>query len=348
MKTTFISSQAVSQALRYQMADMQQRLTEAQTELVTGKVADTGLALGAQTGQAISLSRDIDRMKGLVSSNALVGTRLTATQNALGQFANVAQAFMSTLVTDSTGTIDDSVIQSAAQTALSSATAALNTNVNGEYIFSGINTDAQAINDFNSGSPSPKQALDTAFDDYFHFSIDDPQAANITADQMNNFMDGLLTSQFQGTGWTTTWSKASDQPITNRISLNETAQTSLSANKEGVQKFMMAAAMLSDFSGGNLSGAARNAMVNRAVAFVGDTQTAITDQQSQIGLVQNRVSKANDQLNSQVNLLNTHLVSMEGVDQNEAATRISTLLNQIETSYTLTARLQKLSLVNYL
>jgi flagellar hook-associated protein 3 FlgL len=106
--------------------------------------------------------------------------------------------------------------------------------------------------------------------------------------------------------------------------------------------------MISDLSGGNLSGAARNAMVGRAVTLVGDTQAALTDQQSQIGLVQNRVSNANDQLKSQVSLFNTHLVSLEGVDQNEAATRISTLLNQMETAYTLTSRLQKLSLVNYL
>jgi len=348
MKTTFISSQAVSQALRYQMADMQQQLTQAQTEMVTGKVADTGLALGAQTGQAVSLSRDVDRLNGLVSSNALITTRLSATQNALGQFASVAQSFLSTLVTDSAGSVDDSVVQSAAQTALSSATAALNTNVNGEYIFSGINTDAQPINDFTAGSPSPKQALDDSFQSYFGFSPDDPAAANITADQMNDFMDNVLEPQFLGSGWQGTWSNASDQTITNRISLNETAQTSLSANNAGAQKFMMAASMVSDFFSGNLSDAAKNAIVGKASSLVGDTQTALTDQQSQIGLVQNHVSNANNQLNSQVSLFNTHLVSLEGVDQNEVATKITTLLNQIETSYTLTARMQQLSLVNYL
>lgn len=348
MKTTFISSQAVSQALRYQMADMQQQLTQAQTEMVTGKVADTGLALGAQTGQAVSLSRDIDRLNGLVSSNSLVSTRLTATQNALDQFSSVAQSFLSTLVTDSTGSVSDSVVQSTAQMALNTATSALNTNVDGEYIFSGINTDAQPINDFDTGSPSPKQTLDDSFQTYFGFSPDDAAAANITADQMNDFMDNVLEPQFLGGGWQATWSNASDQPITNRISLNETAQTSVSANSEGTRKFMMAASMISDFFSGNLSGAAKTAMVGKAASLVGDTQTAITDQQSQIGLVQNRVSDANDRLNSQVSLFNTHLVSLEGVDQNEAATKITTLLNQIETSYTLTARLQQLSLVNYL
>jgi flagellar hook-associated protein 3 FlgL len=324
------------------MANMQQQLTEAQTEMVTGKVADTGLALGAQAGQAVSLSRDMDRLKGLVSSNALISTRLTATQNALGQFADVAQSFISTLVTDGSGSLSDSVVQAAAQTALSSATSALNTNVDGEYIFSGVNTDAQPINDFTSGS------LQASFQSYFGFSIDDPQAASLTGDQMNQFMDDLQNSQFRGTGWATTWSKASDQPITNRISLNETAQTSVSANNDGVQDFMMAAAMVSDLSGGKLSGAAKSAMIGRAVSLVGSTQATLTDQQSQIGLVQNRVSNANDRMNSQVSLFNTQLVGLEGVDQNEAATRISTLLNQIETSYTLTARIQKLSLVNYL
>ena len=50
----------------------------------------------------------------------------------------------------------------------------------------------------------------------------------------------------------------------------------------------------------------------------------------------------------QVDLFQRNITQMQGVDPYEASTRVSTLLQQIETSYALTARIQQLSLVKYL
>jgi flagellar hook-associated protein 3 FlgL len=60
------------------------------------------------------------------------------------------------------------------------------------------------------------------------------------------------------------------------------------------------------------------------------------------------VSGATDRINSQVDLFQRNLQDLEGVDPYEASTKITSLLNQIETSYSLTARIQQLSLVNFL
>jgi flagellar hook-associated protein 3 FlgL len=348
MKTTFISSQAVSNAMRYQVMAMQQELTTAQTEVTTGKLADPGVTLGSRTGQAVSLSRDVDRLNGLVDSNNLISTRLTATQDALGQVNDLTQTFLSALTADKGSGVAPTVTQNAAQSALSSVTSILNSSVNGEYIFAGINTDVQPIDDFNaSGSPA-KQALDDSFQTYFGFAPTDPAAANITASQMNDFIDNVVSPQFLGSGWDANWSKATDQPITSRISLNETAQTSVSANSVGVKKFMMAAAMVSDFMQGNLSEGARDALIDKASGLVTDSLTDSASQQAQLGLTQNKVSGATDRINSQVDLFQRNLQDLEGVDPYEASTKITSLLNQIETSYSLTARIQQLSLVNFL
>jgi flagellar hook-associated protein 3 FlgL len=348
MKTTFISSQAVSNAMRYQVMAMQQELTTAQTEVTTGKLADPGVTLGSRTGQAVSLSRDVDRLNGLVDSNNLISTRLTATQDALGQVNDLTQTFLSALTADKGSGVAPTVTQNAAQSALSSVTSILNSSVNGEYIFAGINTDVQPIDDFNaSGSPA-KQALDDSFQTYFGFAPTDPAAANITASQMNDFIDNVVSPQFLGSGWDANWSKATDQPITSRISLNETAQTSVSANSVGVKKFMMAAAMVSDFMQGNLSEGARDALIDKASGLVTDSLTDSASQQAQLGLTQNKVSGATDRIKSQVDLFQRNLQDLEGVDPYEASTKITSLLNQIETSYSLTARIQQLSLVNFL
>jgi flagellar hook-associated protein 3 FlgL len=50
----------------------------------------------------------------------------------------------------------------------------------------------------------------------------------------------------------------------------------------------------------------------------------------------------------QVDILATQVVALESIDPNEAATRVTQLLTQVETSYALTARIMGLSILNYL
>jgi flagellar hook-associated protein 3 FlgL len=348
MKTTFISSQAVSNAMRYQVLNMQQELAKAQTEVTTGKLADPGVTLGSRTGQAVSLSRDVDRLNGLVDSNNLISTRLTATQDALGQINDLTQTFLSALTADKGSGVASTVTQTAAQTALSSVTSILNTSVNGEYLFAGINTDVQPINDAGATGSAANQALNDAFQTRFGFPPSDPAAANISASDMGDFIDQLVSDQTTDPAWSSNWSNATDQPITSRISLNETAETSVSANSIGTKKFMIAAAMVSNFMQGNLNEGARDALIDKASDLITDSLTDSASQQAQLGLTENKVSSATDRIKSQVDLFQRNLNDLEGVDPYEASTKITSLLGQIETSYALTARIQQLSLVNYL
>ena len=97
MKATSVSSAALSNAMRYQQMRMQAELVKATKESTTGKVADVGLALGARTSQAVTFSRDLDRLNVIIDSNALVSARLSSTQSALGQLSDAAQNLLSAL-----------------------------------------------------------------------------------------------------------------------------------------------------------------------------------------------------------------------------------------------------------
>ena len=97
MKTTFVSTAAISQAMRYSLLRAQSELTNAQKEASTGRVADIGLALGSRTGHAVSFERDLERMRGIVDSNGLAKARLSSTQDAITQISKAAQSFLSTL-----------------------------------------------------------------------------------------------------------------------------------------------------------------------------------------------------------------------------------------------------------
>ena len=173
-------------------------------------------------------------------------------------------------------------------------------------------------------------------------------AASITAAQMDAFITTTLEPQFLGSGWQTNWSNASDERIVSRIALNETTETSVSANNDGVKKLAMAAAAIADLFASNLSDAARKQLVTRAVGMVGEATGSLADQQSQTGITEKRVTDASSRIKMQADLFERHIVEMEGVDPYEASTRVADLLSHIETSYALTARIQQLSLLRFL
>ncbi len=347
MKAVSVSSSAISNAMRYSQTRMQVDLVKAQKELDSGKVADIGLTLGANTSQSVNFHRDLDRLNSIVDSNALVSSRLTSTQDALGQIVSAAQSLLSSMTVATSGDMPDSVAAESGRSALQSLTSMLNSSLNGEYLFAGTNTDVRPINDYSASSPA-KAAFDAAFLAHFGFSQSDPAAANISAADMGDFLTNDVTPQFMGAGWQANWSNATDQQIVSRIALNETTETSVSANQEGLRKIAMAAAIVSEAFSGNLSTAAKNAAAAKALALAGEAISDLGQLQSQTGIVQNRVSGASERINTQVDLFERHIIDLEGVDPYEAANRVNDLMSHIQTSFALTARIQQLSLLNYL
>lgn len=86
-------------------------------------------------------------------------------------------------------------------------------------------------------------------------------------------------------------------------------------------------------------------------ALATSVSQALTGIDSMIGRVtqaQARVQEIQASQKQQVNILGGIVNNIETVDQNEVALKLSTLATQIEVSYSVTARVQQLSLINYL
>ncbi|WP_274627860.1 flagellar hook-associated family protein [Arvimicrobium flavum] len=349
MKTTFVSTVGSSQSLRYQLARMQSELVSANKEAQTFRVADRGLAFGARTSQSVTMWRDLDRLEHIQSQNGLVASRLTSTQNSLKQLEERAQAFLSTLTAGIGGDATAGVTRGDAKATLDTLTSILNTSVNGEYIFAGINTDVKPIGDYTAAGSPAKAAFDAAFAGFFGFPQSDPAAAGITAGQMDTFLTTVVEPQFLGAGWQANWSDASDEQITSRVALNETLKTSVTGNIDGIRKLAMAATTIYDMmSAPDMSPAAKATMLDRAYKMVSESIAELTQAQSELGVVQQQVTKATDRMAVQAGVLESAIGKMEGVDPYEASTRVTALVDQIELSYSLTARLQKLSLMKFL
>ena len=342
MKVSFVSSQAISQAMRYQMLRMQADLVTANKEMVELRFADVGVALGARTGMSVSMHREIDRLKGLSDSNELAAARLKSTQVGLQDLSKAADKLFAAYTTASSDATDPKIARKEAEAVLATMTSVLNANLNGEHLFAGINTDVTPIADFLDPASPNRVALEDAFATY---PFADPN--NITDVEMDAFLTSV-EDQFLGADWNTHWSTATDQQITSRITLTETAQTSVSANIDGVRKLAMAAATVAVVFDETLSDKARAVVLERTIGLIGESILDLANQQGFTGITEQRIEQANERMSMQVDLLNNSLIDLEGVDPFEATTRVEGLRAQIELSYALTARMQQMSLLKYL
>ncbi|MEI2385844.1 flagellar hook-associated family protein [Breoghania sp. JC706] len=349
MKTTFVSSYSLSNSSRGVLMKQAVDIAKLRTELSSQRKADVGLDLGSGTGEAVTLRSEYNRLNAIMDTNALVASRLDVTQAGLDDLLSTAEDFLSTLVgvSDSSGSAE--VSQSEAAAGLDLLVSRLNTQLNGSYIFAGLNTDVSPVADYY-GTPagSNKTAVDAAFFNAFGISQDDPAVANISAADMQTFLDGDFEALFDDPAWGNDWSSASDKRIRSRISTSELAETSVSANEDAFRQLAEAFTMVADLGTANLGEAAYKAVTDKATALLGKAIAGVTDVMADMGTAQERVSNASERLAIQTDILNGRINELESVDPTETAVLLQNAVTQMEVSYAVTARLSELSLINYL
>ncbi|WP_377294056.1 flagellar hook-associated family protein [Rhizobium sp. SG2393] len=349
MKTSFVSTLAGQNAMRNTINRAQEELRKLQTEVTTGKHEDTGVTLGSGTSQVVNLKAELDRINSLKETNTVVGQRLSASQVALDSMRQAGEK-INTVLLSVLGS-DDKTNLSIAKTDLTSSfqtfLGAANTRAfNGEYLMAGINTDAIPLANYGPGS-----AAKTTFDNAktaFMTSRGLASMADFTVADMEDFVKNTLEPHYTGAQWTVDWSQASDQNIQSRISANEVVQSSSNANSTGVRMFALASVVGMELLDSGINSEVRTKLNVMVQNYAQQSIAGLIREASVLGVSQNRVEKANTTLQLQTNLVDTHIGDLEDVDPYEASTRMNTLLTQIQTSYTLTSRIQQMSLINFL
>jgi flagellar hook-associated protein 3 FlgL len=349
ISASFVSTASLSDETRLSIARMQASLVKAQKELATGRHADVGVTLGASAGVTVSMRQDLEQIQTIKDTNNIVLTRMQGSQAALQTISKKAQDFLSALTgAQSTASLPDTLVQQA-QDGLQTLQGQLNSSLDGQYLFSGINSDVQPMDDYFSDPPSAAaQSVTNAFVAKFGISPTDPAVSSISASDMQSFLDNEFSDLFSDANWAANWSAASDKPVTNRISRTEIAQTSVTANDPSFRKLSEAYAMISGLGFSNLNESTRQVVVQKAMQLAGDSTGELTQVQSFLGVTQKRITDTNDQIDLQVDFLNQSIDNLESVDPTEIATQISNLTTQLEAAYTLTNRLNNLSLMDFL
>ncbi|MCJ2036276.1 flagellar hook-associated family protein [Methylobacterium sp. J-068] len=348
MRTNALSTLSFWNTPRTGVARMQADIATANQELVTGRYADVGLALGSRTGLAVDLRQKTAELAALRDSNDTATLRLSTTQAALKQMQDTADTTLKSL----TGVPEDKragVLKDMAAAQLASLTGLLNTSAAGQFVFGGTNTANAPMKAYaTTPASAAKAATDAAFLGAFGVSQDSAGASAISAGDMSSFLDGSFASLFDDSAWDANWSDAGSAPLTSRISLSETVQTSASANAPALRKLAMAYVMASDLGTANLSAAAQTVVTERVATLLGEASKGLVTLQADLGRSQAAITSANTRLDAQKTLLTSQVGQMEGVDTAEAKTRVDRLSTQVQISYALTAQLRQLSLVSYL
>ncbi len=351
MKTSTISSLSITNAIQLVATTAQKEIVKLQNESVTGTYYDIGLQLGAKTSQSLNFSRESERLQAITKSNALAEQRMDTTQLTMKNMAASAQSVLNTF-TGVTGASDGTSTAVAADKALAElenfAGMAV-TSVNGEYIFSGINTDAPTLQStFVSDVTTDFQTKLNTFlqangltDDGTTTGV--PDITKMTGADVDNF----VASYKAGFNWSS-WTDASSTVMSSRISTTETVKTSTSLNGDGFQDLVISTLIGSQLAKEGLQTDALARVKFHVVETAGAAVSGINAERSQLGLVQARVETANETLSAQKTIIDTQYKNLVSVDQYEAKTRLATLMTQLETSYTITAKIQQLSLVNFL
>jgi flagellar hook-associated protein 3 FlgL len=345
MRTTFVSTMSLWNSSKSSLDKLQANLVKANKELVSGREADVGLKLGYKTGTTLSLRQDRAELDALTDSNTSALLRIKSTTKVLDQVRTTADKFMDALIATPMSQASVQAIGYQARTNLDGLISALNTNVGGQFIFGGLSSQEKPLNSYAGGAA--KAAVDAAFTAGFGFGQNAAGVSAITPLQMEKFLDDSFANLFKGGGWEQ-WSNASSENIQSRISPQEKLEASANANDEAIQKLTMAYTMIFDLGLSNLNDQTREVLVNRAIETFSAAITGLTGMQAKLGTVQEKIEQAGERMSLQKDILDEKITHLEAVDPAEAKIRIDQLSTQLQTSYSLTAQLKNLSLINFI
>jgi flagellar hook-associated protein 3 FlgL len=339
-----VSTSTLFAGPRNAVTDLQTKVAKVGTELTTGVLADPVQSLGSQTGLLESLQSQATSLTNMQSSNAMAGTTLTVSQNVLSSVSSDAQTFLNSLIS-AQNTGDVSTLATQAKSLLDSFTSDMNTASAGAYVFGGTNSSVAPMANY---SGAPQTATAAAFQTAFGFPQSSSQASSISSSSMQQFLSGGFSDLFADPAWSTNWSQASGTGTSAVISPGQSVATTVSANGDAFRQLASAYTSIADLGITNLNSSSQQTVLASALKQVSSAMQGISDAQTTLGLSQSQLTNANSALKTQASTVNNMVGQLDNVDAYQADTALTGLTTQLETAYSLTNQLSKLSLVNYL
>ncbi len=308
------------------------RLSE---EVVSGRSSDTTVRLNAQFSFLSQIESDLIQTE--ARSNALIEVALLADsqQTALGRLVDTADNIFGTLAVARTdaGTLGLETLATEARGLLDTMVSAINANAGGRYSFSGTQVDAPPLVSSDQLLAELATALSGAT------SVSDLRLA---ADDFFNLPGGgFETNVYQGAA-------QSLSPI--NIGNGETISLDMRADDPAIRDLLKSVVLIAVADDPSLSlpqDALRSMVLDQGDAVL-NARSGIIDLRAQLGFSEERIDRSTTRLEAERSSLQLARNDLIGLDPFETASNLEAVRQQLETLYSVTARTQNLSLVNFL
>jgi flagellar hook-associated protein 3 FlgL len=337
MNYVSVGDMAQSFQLRQHNTQLKTTLSRLSEEVASGIKHDIGAAVA---GDFSSLS-GINRSLSMIDSYNVVTTEAALTTDTMQTTLSVIQSLSSdagtTLLSAATNSSSALIDITAADAAVKfdSIIASLNTNVAGRYVFSGAATDTAPL-------ASPENILSALRTEISGASSPDDTIALI---------DGWFAAPAGGGGFLDTGYLGDDSLGLNfRIAEGETTSIDSSASdpriRDAIKGFAIASLMADGLHLGDQE--ARSTLSAAAGERILSGSSGLTGLAVEIGSKQGKIADAHTRNQAETTSLQLARSELISADPYESATALEAVSTQLETLYTLTSRLSRLSLADYL
>ncbi len=321
--------------LQRHTANLKLELQQRSTELATGTLADRRAALAGDWRPLAAIEHGLRVTAGQKLAAVEAQGLASAVQAALGAVQLNGEAASAALlaVPDVATRAATERAGAVARQSFEAVAAALDQKVAGRALFAGAATDGRAL--------APVADMMAAVE----LAVAGLTEAEDVATAVLSWFEA------PGGGFELAGYAGATEPVAPvRLGGGEVAELGATAADPALRRMMAGLAMGALLEGSAFGGtmAEREALSRRAAEAVLTASGGVTDLQASVGQTEAQVERAIVRIAAETSALETTRTGLTGADPYEAATRLEAARAQLETMYALTARVSRLSLVDYL
>ena len=314
----------------------QNQLDTVQEQLSTGRLADTYAGLGAQnTAVSLSLNSQANQLGAIndaINNVTPITGAMDSALSSITQGANSVASAMTAVTQNSAPNI--AAVNQTAQSVLAAMQSMLNSQVNGVSVFAASDSANAPV--ANTSNLSTNTSTDLAA-----FA-----AGTETAAQVLSNIQGYTATQM---GYSSTLANAKNVsvPTAPGVSTDYTVK----ADGSGMQTLMQGLSIMANLQYTPSDESGFYQIYNGALKMIQDGSTAVTANQSSLGLATQTMTTAQTQITATQTTLNSAISGVQDLSTSQtaaASTKLSALSTQLQTSYEIIAQLQSIHLVDYL
>lgn len=322
-----------SKLFGHRNATLKDSITTLSTEVTTGLTAKTTEAVRGDYSMLSGIEASLTQLASFKLVTSETGALANHMQVALSSISDSGSALSTSLLSAATSNSPTriNVVAADADQRLQAALAALNTRLGGNALFAGTATDHPAVADADTMMTALQGAITGA----------------VSVSDIGTAVDAWFADP---AGYAATVYQGGTAQGSIDISPDQRVQLSVTAKDPAITAMLKGMAMATLLQRGALAGddASRADLAKRAGVALASATAPFVEMMARLGTAEATIISAGVRNDAEKSSLETARLGLLSVDPYDSASKLQEAQTQLETLYSVTARMARLSLVNYL